>query len=53
MDDADTAHHETDSSIDEVDDEEYRPLTEEEMEAELDSLEFADDDDTDQTPPRP
>lgn len=52
-DDADTAHHETDSSIDEVDDEEYRPLTEEEMEAELDSLEFADDDDTDQTPPRP
>jgi sec-independent protein translocase protein TatC len=52
-DDADTAHHETDSSIDEVDDEEYRPLTEEEMEAELDSLEFADDDDElDQTPPR-
>ena len=28
------------------DDEEYRPLTEEEMEAELDSLEFAEDDDT-------
>jgi sec-independent protein translocase protein TatC len=40
-----TAHHETDSSIDEVDDEEYRPLTEEEMEAELDTLEFVDDDD--------
>jgi sec-independent protein translocase protein TatC len=42
---SETAHHETDSSIDEVYDEEYQPLTEEEMEAELDSLEFAEDDD--------
>ena len=51
---SETAHHETDSSIDEVDDEEYRPLTEEEMEAELDTLEFADeDDDLGEQPPKP
>ena len=51
---SETAHHETDSSIDEVDDEDYRPLTEEEMEAELDSLEFADeDDDLGEQPPKP
>lgn len=31
------------------DDEEYRPLTEEEMEAELDSLEFVEDEDEEQT----
>jgi len=51
---SETAHHETDSSIDEVDDEDYRPLTEEEMEAELDTLEFADeDDDLGEQPPKP
>jgi sec-independent protein translocase protein TatC len=33
------------SSVQAEDDEEYRPLTDEEMDAELDSLEFADDDD--------
>jgi sec-independent protein translocase protein TatC len=36
----------TESSEQAEDDEEYRPLTDEEMEAELDSLEFVDDDET-------